>query len=210
MTDSNYTHISLVVDRSGSMHSIRGDAEGAINAFIAEQKKLPGRATFTLVQFDNVVETVYEFVDIQAVGEYELMPRNRTALLDAWGQTMNATGEFLASLAEDARPANVIFVVVTDGYENSSREFTRELVKEMTERQQKDYNWQIVFLAANMDAVQAGQALGVPMASSMTYGASAQGAQASYAALNKAVTAVRSGTVRAIKFSAEDREAAKQ
>jgi uncharacterized protein YegL len=209
MTDSNYTHISLVVDRSGSMQRIKSDAEGAINAFIDEQKKAPGRATFTLVQFDSAVETVYEHVDLQSVEKYTLVPRNMTALLDAWGQTMSRTGEWLASLDEDARPANVIFVVVTDGAENASQEYTRQVVKEMTERQQNDYSWQVVFLAANMDAVQVGASFGVSRGSSLTYGATAQGTQASYAGLSKAVTAVRSGVKSSINFTDEDRQAAK-
>jgi hypothetical protein len=209
MTRSDYTHISLVVDRSGSMDAIRGDAEGAINSFIDEQKQAPGRATFTLVEFDSVVETVHENVDIQTVGKYKLRPRDMTALFDAWGRTMTKTGEFLASLSEDERPGNVIFVVVTDGHENASREFTQPLVKEMTERQRNDYNWQVVFLAANMDAVKVGAQFGVAAGSSLTYGASSQGAQASYQALSNVVTAVRSGTSKSIKFSAEDREAAK-
>lgn len=210
MTDSSYTHISLIVDRSGSMQSIRTDAQGAIRQFIKDQKEAPGRATFTLVQFDTEVETLYENVDIQTVAEnaYNLVPRGATSLLDAWGRTMNSTGEFLVSLPEDQRPGHVVFVVVTDGAENSSREFKVDIVKEMTERQRNEFSWEVVFLAANMDAVQVGAQFGVAAGSSLTYGATAQGTQASYAALSKAVTATRSGVKSGVSFTDADRVAA--
>jgi hypothetical protein len=218
VTDSTYTHISLVADRSGSMESIQGDAQGAIRNFIKEQKAQPGYCTFTLAQFDNVYEIYtdsagrrWENVDIQQVNEddFVLVPRNMTALLDAWGRTMNATGEFLASLPEEARPGHVIFVVVTDGHENASREFKTQQIREMTERQRNEYSWEVVFLAANMDAVEVGRQFGVAVNSSLSYDASGQGAQASYGALSNAVVNVRSGKAKGVHFSDKDRQAAK-
>lgn len=209
MTDPNYTHIALVVDCSGSMAAIQQDAQGAINTFIDEQKKVPGLATFTLVEFDNTVQIVHENVPLAGIGEYTLRPRGTTALLDAWGQTVDITGQFLEKLPEDQRPGHVIIVIVTDGQENASKEYTQPQVKEMTERQRNDYAWEFVFLAANQDAVEQGQRYGVATQSSLTYTASPDGAVQSYAAVSRAVAGVRVGTAKGVVFDDKDRDAAK-
>jgi uncharacterized protein YegL len=158
---ADLTDITLVVDRSGSMAGIRDDAEGGINTFIKEQAKEPGETLLTLVQFDTEYEFLHKGVPIQEVSEYELVPRGGTALLDAVGRAINETGERLANMAEQDRPGLVIFVVVTDGCENSSKEFTKAQIKEMIERQQNDYNWQFTFLGANQDAFTEAGAMGI-------------------------------------------------
>lgn len=186
------------------MSAIQSDAEGAINTFIEDQKKAPGRATFTLVQFDSRYEIVYENVDIQTVGRYALKPRGMTALLDAWGQTINSVGSFLDGLPEEQKPATVTIVIVTDGFENSSREFTAAQIKEMTEHQRSAYNWEFVFLAANQDAVQTAAQYGVSRGSAMTYDPGAVGK--AYAAVSAAVTQRRAGG-QSVAFTQEDRDA---
>lgn len=207
MTDSNYTHIVLIIDRSGSMQSIQSDAQGAVNSFIEAQKEVPGKATFTLVQFDTVYDILQENVNIQNVEPYTLYPRGGTALLDAWGNTFNRTGEFLAGLPEDERPGKVVVAIVTDGHENSSCEFTYSQIKEMTEKQRNEFAWEVIFLAANQDAVAVGGQLGVARGSSLTYAASGAGAQSSFASLTNAVVNYR-GTGKSVEFSEEDRETA--
>lgn len=207
MTDSGYTHIVLIIDRSGSMQTIQSDAQGAVNSFIKAQKEVPGKATFTLVQFDTDYDILQENVDIQLADEYILYPRGGTALLDAWGNTFNRTGEFLAGLPEDERPGKVVVAIVTDGYENSSREFTYKQIKEMTEKQRNEFAWEVIFLAANQDAVAVGGQLGVARGSSLTYAASAAGTQSSFASLTGAVISYR-GTGKSVEFSEEDRETA--
>lgn len=207
MTNPDYTHITVVVDRSGSMGMIKDDAEVATNAFIEDQKKVPGKATFTLVEFDNEYDVLVENIDIKDAPQYTLKPRGMTALLDAWGKAVNSTGEFLASLPEEDRPGQVVVVITTDGGENSSREFTQAQIKELTEKQTNDYNWNFVFLAANQDAVQVGAQYGVAAGSSLTYGANAAGTQSSFAAASGLVTQYRGGNVRAT-FADEDRDEA--
>lgn len=149
---SDLTDITLVVDRSGSMNGIREDAEGGVNAFISQQANEPGEASLTLVQFDAEYEFLYSGVPIQNVPKYDLVPRGMTALLDGVGRAINETGERLAKMPEADRPGLVIFVVMTDGRENSSREFTMPQVKEMIKRQQNVYNWHFTFLGADQDA----------------------------------------------------------
>ena len=133
---TDLTDITLVVDRSGSMEQIREDAEGGVNSFISQQAKEPGEALLTLVQFDTEYEFLHTGVPIQNVPRYELVPRGMTALLDAVGRAINETGERLAKMPQPDRPGLVIFVVMTDGQENSSKEFNKSQVKEMIERQQ--------------------------------------------------------------------------
>ena len=107
-----------------------------MNAFIKEQANQPGEALLTLVQFDTEYEFVHKAVPMKQVTDYVLEPRGMTALLDAVGKAINETGERLAKMAEADRPGLVIFVIMTDGHENSSKEFTKAQIKEMIERQQ--------------------------------------------------------------------------
>lgn len=155
------TDITMVIDRSGSMESIRADAEGGINTFIDSQKKESGEALFTLVQFDTEYEFVHRGVAIGEVSRYSLVPRGATALLDAVGRAINETGSRLAAMLEHERPGLVVFVIVTDGQENSSKEFNRDKIRQMIEHQQSVYRWQFTFLAANQDAFAEGATLGI-------------------------------------------------
>lgn len=155
------TDITMVIDRSGSMQSIQADAEGGINSFIERQKQEPGETLLTLVQFDHQYEFVHSGVPIGQVPAFTLMPRGSTALLDAVGRAINETGARLAAMPESQRPALVVFVIVTDGAENSSCEFTRDQIRTMVEHQQSAYKWQFTFLAANQDAFAAGGAMGI-------------------------------------------------
>lgn len=155
------TDITLVVDRSGSMASIRDDAEGGVNTFITDQAKEPRQALLTLVQFDTEYEFIHQGLPINQVPKYELHPRGATALLDAVGRAINETGERLVGMPEADRPGMVIFVVMTDGQENSSKEFTKAQIKEMIERQQNLYQWHFTFLGANQDAFAEAGELGI-------------------------------------------------
>ncbi len=158
MTNADYTHLTLVVDRSGSMESVQDEAQGGINALIAEQFSLPGKLTVTLSQFDDAFDTVRRMGGEPF--EYELQPRGMTALFDAVGMEVVRTGQDLAGLPEEERPARVLLVVVTDGHENSSHEYTVERVRSMLTVQREQYGWEVRFLGAD-DAAWQGEALGV-------------------------------------------------
>ncbi len=166
---SDLTDITLVVDRSGSMEAIREDAEGGVNSFMAEQAKEPGEMLVTLVQFDTEYEFVHRGVPIKQVPKYRLVPRGCTALLDAVGRAINETGQRLAAMNEAQRPGLVIFVVMTDGLENSSLEFTKAQVKEMIVRQQNTYKWHFTFLGANQDAFAEAGGLGIHAAGAAAF-----------------------------------------
>ena len=167
----NYTHIAVVLDRSGSMAPLKNDVIGGFNHFLAEQTAEPGEATLTLTQFNTTSEVVYDFV---ALGRAKTLdadsyePAGGTALLDAVGKTIDAVGARLAALAESQRPSRVICLIITDGEENSSRIFSKAEVKERVRRQTDRYSWDFVFIGANVDAFHEARGLGVAYAQTYT------------------------------------------
>lgn len=185
MTDANYTHLTLVVDRSGSMADIKNDAQGGINTLIAEQFAEDGKLTVTLVDFDD------EFQDITRMGSspftYELSPRGSTALLDAVGKEIARTGAELAALPEAQRPGKVLFVVVTDGEENASNEFTLETVRAAIANQRDNYQWAFQFIGAEEAAWQ-GRNLGMNSAS---FNRSDKGQRGAYKSMNNSMKTFR-------------------
>lgn len=190
--NNDYTHISLVIDRSGSMGRIRDDAEGGVRHFIADQQALPGKATLTLVDFDDTYSVAFQG-DLADAPVYTLIPRGSTALNDAIGKTIVTTGEFLALIPETDRPGKVVFVIVTDGGENASQEFSgyegRDRVKALVERQERDYAWEFVFLAADMDAFATGSGYGI--ANSANFAATAASVGQTYSVATAAVATYR-------------------
>lgn len=204
LTKQDYTALVFVVDRSGSMWGIAEDMEGGISALLESQQELPGTLTVDFVRFDNVVETVYSFADPANV-KIKVEPRGGTALYDAVGQTINRFGAELAALPEDERPENVIFSIVTDGYENASREFTGEKIQEMVKHQTDEYGWNFMYLGANQDAVFVAQTLGIAAGGALTYNtANVRGMTQTF---DSYVTQTRSGL--AAGFTEQDRLANK-
>lgn len=195
--NTNLTDITLVVDRSGSMDSMKGDAEGGINAFIKEQKEAAGDALFTLVQFDTEYEFLYSGTPIKDVRAYVLVPRGRTALLDALGRAVNETGSRLEKMAEADRPGLVVFVIVTDGQENSSKEFKLAQIKEMIERQQSVYKWKFIFLGTNQDAFAEAGGMGIQLTGAANYTPAT--AQAAYRSSSKSATRMRELAARGVE-----------
>lgn len=182
MTDSQRALVAVLLDRSGSMEAIKSDTEGGFNAFIDAQRKDPLDVRVTLAQFDTQYDVVYANRPVRDVPPLDLQPRGMTALYDAVGRLITDVGSELSALPEAERPGKVTVVVLTDGHENSSREWTHQAVGEAIRRQERDYAWEFVFLGANMDAVAIGQRLGFAPDRSMTYGANADGVGGAWAA----------------------------
>lgn len=150
----DYVDIICVLDRSGSMETVRSDAIGGFNKFLDDQKSIPGNAKLSVVLFDDRYEVLYENKDL-SVAEYltpeTFVPRGWTALYDALGKTIFDTGERLASLNENERPSKVIVAILTDGMENASKDYNKERIADMIKHQREVYNWEFVFLGANID-----------------------------------------------------------
>lgn len=160
----NSTEMVFVLDRSGSMSGLAADTIGGFNELIEKQKKIEGDAYVTTVLFDHEYEVLHDHValgEVAPLTDKEYFARGSTALLDAVGRTIDSVGARLAAAPEEERPEHVIFVITTDGRENSSREYTAKQVREMVEHQQQKYSWQFVFLGANMDAVSEARNLGI-------------------------------------------------
>jgi uncharacterized protein YegL len=158
MTDKNKTHITFVIDRSGSMASVKDDAQGGFNELVEEQKKLTGECSLSIIEFDDKYNVFYNG-DLKNFGQYTLIPRGGTALFDSVGKAIVETGQYLSSLPENERPALVIFCVVTDGQENSSREYSKKQIKEMIKHQTDSYQWQFTFLCSDMNTFMQAQDL---------------------------------------------------
>lgn len=212
----DFTDITIVLDRSGSMLNVQTDTIGGFNAYIESQRQLPGECVVSLVQFDDQYEPLYSsksVKDVPLLTTETFVPRGWTALLDAIGRTINETGRRLAGMAENQRPEKVLFVILTDGIENASKEFTRQKVFEMIGHQRSTYLWDFVFIGANQNAIQTGGSLNIGANSSMTYAANAIGTKSAFASVSAYTSNTRSvsgAAAGASSFSAEDREKQKE
>lgn len=208
MTDKNYTHLAFVVDRSGSMNGIHTDMNGAITKMLADQQGQPGYCLVDITTFDTVVEHPYTNVRPDDVKGEIIVPRGGTALHDALGFTIVELGQRFLKMDEDDRPENVIIVVVTDGLENSSREYTGPQVKALVEEQTDRWNWKFIYLAANVDAFATGANMGFAKGSTIAFAASAGGTRSVYDSTSNLVTRTRSGL--AAEYTEEERQEAMQ
>jgi hypothetical protein len=184
MTNPDLSLIAALLDRSGSMLSVVDDTCGGFDAFIATERAAGGTTEVTLAQFDNEYEAVYQNRPIQSVPPLRLEPRGSTALLDAIGRFIADVGGELARRPEDQRPGSVTVLVLTDGHENSSREWTKDAVQKLISEQEAKYSWDFVFLGANMDAVDVGTGLGFAAGKSLTYAASSDGVAGAFASVS--------------------------
>jgi len=169
MTNPNSTLIAALLDRSGSMNSSVQATEHGWREPIDVQRANPGICHVSLAQFDYEYDVVYPPTDIAAVPEFVLDPRGSTALLDATGRFITELGEQLAALPEDERPGQVICLIMTDGMDNCSQHWTWAGIKHLITQQRMVYNWEFIFLGADIDAVEFGERMGVDRKFSMTY-----------------------------------------
>lgn len=191
------SHLVVVLDRSGSMEAIRKDMEGGFNSFIAEQRKLEDPCELTLVQFDSQsIDTVLDRVPLDKVPKLVLLPRGGTPLLDAIGQTV-------ARMNLQPQPDKVLFIIITDGWENASHEYTKAMVKSMIQ-QARARGWEFMYLGANVDAFAEAQALGIGASVTAGYAANAGGVGAVFTSASNSSSSYRSGLSASI--TQEDRD----
>lgn len=190
MTNPDYTALLFIVDRSGSMQTIREDMEGGINGVLEEQKKLPGEVTVDVAYFDDEIDYDDRFLSLESAS-IKIEPRGMTALHDAIVISTKKFGEALSQLPEEDRPGNVVVIIVTDGHENKSKEYTISDVKDIITLQQDTYGWEFLFLGANQDAIQTGATFGLRKGASMTYTANAGGTMAASNFISASVTRTR-------------------
>ena len=160
----DYTHLIIILDASGSMSRIQDDVKGSFNEFLKKQREELGKTVFDLFQFNDEVKRLVVSADLAQFHE-DLMSKYNctgcTALNDAACIAIDTVGREFANMPEEERPEHVLCVIITDGEENASREFTTEDIKNRIKHQQEVYNWDFRFLAANQDAFEAGESIGL-------------------------------------------------
>lgn len=161
MPDPTRTEIAVILDRSGSMDSIRRDMEGGFRTFVKKQRKAAGTCVLSLYQFDDHYDVVFEERALDDVSGLDLVPRGSTALFDALGNSIARIGERLRSKPDEQRPGTVIVMVITDGMENASHEYDAAAVRKLIARQERKYNWRFMFLGADAASVAEARDLGV-------------------------------------------------
>ena len=174
----NKVNITLLLDRSGSMAKIQNESIDMVKNYIKEQKKIKDKEIYlSIYHFDDKFEKHVENLNIQEYNEdkYVLIPRGWTALYDAIGITINSIGEKLSLLSEEERPEKNFIIVLTDGENNMSKEFSPDKIKEMIKHQEDKYNWSFIFLGANLDSYKEGSKLGYSYGNTINWTASKAG-----------------------------------
>ena len=190
----NLTEIVFILDRSGSMSGLEADTIGGYNSLIEKQKKEAGEAYVSTVLFDDKAEVLHDRVDlrtIQPMTDKDYYVRGCTALLDAVGGAIYHIGNVHKYAREEDRPKKTLFIITTDGMENSSKFYTYEKVKRMVERKKEKYGWEFLFLGANIDAAAEAERFGIRKDRAVDYHADHKGTEVIYSALSKAVSCVR-------------------
>lgn len=188
------TELVFIIDRSGSMRGLENDTIVGYNKMIDKQKEEPGEAYVSTVLFDDQTEVIHDRTEIgkvKPITSKEYFVRGCTALLDAVGGAIHHIGTVHKYAREEDRPEKTIFVITTDGMENSSRLYTYSRVKEMVERQQSRYGWEFIFLGANIDAIGEANRMGIRADCAANYKHDSQGTKISYDAVSKAVSSYR-------------------
>ena len=192
------TELVFILDKSGSMSGLESDTIGGYNSMLNKQKEVEGECLITTVLFDNEYELLHDRIDIRAVEpitDKEYYVGGSTALIDAIGRTINKIVNAHRHTAEDYRPEKVMFVIITDGYENSSREYTSDKVKAMIKKETGKYGWEFVFLGANIDAVETASHFGISAGRAVDYVSDSEGTQLNYSVMSSAIATFRESGV---------------
>jgi uncharacterized protein YegL len=188
------TELVFILDMSGSMGGLETDTIGGYNSMLEKQKAIEGDCYITTVLFNNSYKLLHDRIDIRAVrpitnNEYQV--GGSTALLDAIGMTIHKIGNVQKNTADEYKAEKVLFIIITDGEENSSREYTAEKVKAQVERQKEKYGWEFIFLGANIDAVHTAGSFGIDADRAVDYIADSEGTNLNYSAMSNAVSEFR-------------------
>ncbi|MCC8066505.1 MAG: hypothetical protein LIO94_05315 [Clostridiales bacterium] len=190
----NLTELVFILDKSGSMAGLESDTIGGYNAMLQKQKAIDGECVITTVLFDNCYELLHDRIDIRAVKpitDREYCVGGSTALLDAIGKAIHKIGTVQKNTSEDYRAEKVMFVIITDGQENASREYSLQMVRHQIERQKERYGWEFIFLGANMDAVTTAGRFGISANCAADYVPDGRGTELNFRVMSEAVASFR-------------------
>ena len=188
------TEIVFILDRSGSMSGLESDTIGGYNSMIEKQKKEEGEALISTVLFDGQTDVLHDRVPLDKISpitEKEYYVRGSTALLDAVGGAIHHIGNVHKYAREEDVPEKTLFIITTDGMENSSRQYSYDKVKKMIEKQKEKYHWEFIFLGANIDAVGVADRFGVDRQHAVRYECDSAGTAINFQVMNKMVSCAR-------------------
>lgn len=190
----NFTELVFVIDKSGSMSGLEKDTIGGFNSMLNKQREEEGEVAITTVLFDDRMQVLHDREDMSKVANLtkkDYQVGGCTALLDALGKTIRHINRVQKSLPEDECPDRTLFIITTDGQENSSRKYSFEKIRKMIEKKREKKKWEFLFLAANMDAISAAADMGIAADRAARYRCDTQGTAVNYAALNKTISKYR-------------------
>ena len=189
----NLTEMVFILDRSGSMAGLEADTIGGFNSMIERQKKQPGEALVSTVLFSGDSTVLYDRVDLEKIEpmtDKQYYVGGCTALIDAIGGAIHHIGNIHKYAREEDVPEHTVFVITTDGMENSSREYSSDKVKKMIEKK-KGKGWEFLFLGANIDAIETAGRFGIAKENAVNYHCDAAGTALNYECLSEAIGSVR-------------------
>ena len=192
----NAAELVFILDRSGSMAGLENDTIGGFNSMLEKQKKLEGEAVLTTVLFDDKYEILHDRISLNAaepITDRDYYVRGSTALLDAIGLSILKTEKNCRHTAAEHLPDKVMFIITTDGMENSSTEFTYEKIHKMITDKKEKENWEFIFMGANIDAVRTAQSFGIPASRAVKYRSDKKGTSLNYEVMSELASAFREG-----------------
>lgn len=217
MTNLKYTDITAIIDRSGSMTGLTLETIGGFNSFLERQQETArvtqAKVVLQIVQFDDQYEPgiAHDIYSHPKLDKVTYQPRGMTALLDAIGKTINIAGARFAQMPEQERPEKVLFLVITDGFENASKEFKLDKIKAMLTEQQTKYRWDFIYLGANQNAWDTGSTMGFVQGKTLSTVSNAGGTASAYASAashtSDTITASCAETAILRTFTKEDEDA---
>lgn len=188
---NNTTELVFILDQSGSMSPLRDDTIGGFNTMLEQQKKTGANVLVSTVMFSETSAVVHDRVRIEDVRQLtrdDYAPMGCTALLDAVGSAVKHISNIHKYARSEDIPHKTMFVITTDGMENASTHYCAKEVKRLIEKQKKKYNWEFLFIGANIDSVQTAEDMGIDARRAVNYTASANGTRSLFKGVGKAVT----------------------
>ena len=204
----NRTELVFILDKSGSMSGLEQDTIGGYNSMLEKQKALEGQVLVTTVLFNHGYQLLHDRVDLRGVSpitEQDYMVGGSTALLDAIGITINKIANAHKGTSSEYRPDKVLFVITTDGIENSSREYSCAKIKKMVE-EHKSKGWEFIFLGANIDAIDVAERFGIDADRAQNYHADNQGTRLNFEVAARTIASYHETGVLHDNWSAEIEE----
>lgn len=192
------TEFVCILDQSGSMCGLEKDTIGGFNSMLKKQQKLDDECRITTILFNNESHVIHDRIDIQAVSpltEKEYVTGGGTALLDTIGYAMDNLMQIQKSTAEPYRANRILFLIITDGEENSSWQYSLPMIKKMIQHEKEAHGWEFIFLGANIDAVKTAGQMGICKDYAVNYVPDEKGTSLNFKVMEDVVTEYRKNGV---------------